>query len=648
MAVNITYSAGNINPIISLPAGAQVALTVPSGSSAYVQYGPTIKGTLDPANMTKWPAGTLSNTSATQTLVYPAAIQVVVVTGTATLVTVDPSALSYPVNNVWDTQVPLSATDNAGTPYITSQNGTRLTVGQQNLILQQRALRQQAFLAGVLNVAPAWAATTAYTIGTCVSLPTGQHICCTTAGTSSASAPTGNITGRPITDGTVTWYATPWFQTANAFPVQQGSNPSVTYYASPALATAALATLTNTVAFTAATGPVKYMTCNDALLVNASSLGGSNVGVGTASFAPSTSATGQNATNTLSLAVTGGITAPNGATITLLPGNSYGQTQSDIEFYVTDIACFIAFNPFQTSAIIPILILVDDQLLQGGPSQITGSASNLAQGFLINWNGVLKRRKITVCIPNSCDGSNAYQAYPVSITMTAQGKVEAATPSNDVMLALGDSSLVSTLPLVSAQPHQTWYIKRLLGLGGVVNCGTPGNGYLAVNGNGSAYNVFQQLQNQNNLNIWAQFPIRHVLVSAGYNDRAAFTQAQIAAQALLTWQTIRSIWPLAKITVTDGESAASGPDTNAINTAATLLATFNTWNDPNSRFIQIVGTGQQTAWIWGTGNVTGGLVTGNACELISSDGNHCSLGQAVYYYAQRMALAMNLVWNGDY
>lgn len=51
----------------------------------------------------------------------------------------------------------------------------------------------------------AWAASTAYTLGTQVQLGTGQVLQVTTAGTSAASTPTAPGFGLPRTDGTVVW-----------------------------------------------------------------------------------------------------------------------------------------------------------------------------------------------------------------------------------------------------------------------------------------------------------------------------------------------------------------------------------------------------------------------------------------------------------
>lgn len=54
--------------------------------------------------------------------------------------------------------------------------------------------------------APAWAATTAYTVGNQVTLTTGERLKCTTGGTSGSSEPTAPASiGGTVTDGTVTW-----------------------------------------------------------------------------------------------------------------------------------------------------------------------------------------------------------------------------------------------------------------------------------------------------------------------------------------------------------------------------------------------------------------------------------------------------------
>lgn len=58
------------------------------------------------------------------------------------------------------------------------------------------------------NIATLWAATTAYTLGNLIQPPTpnGWVYKCTTAGTSSGTAPTWPLSvGSTVTDGTVTW-----------------------------------------------------------------------------------------------------------------------------------------------------------------------------------------------------------------------------------------------------------------------------------------------------------------------------------------------------------------------------------------------------------------------------------------------------------
>lgn len=62
----------------------------------------------------------------------------------------------------------------------------------------------QVFKTGLVPP-PAWAATTAYTLGKRVTLSGGAILEVTTAGTSGSTAPTAPAIGSTVTDGTVTW-----------------------------------------------------------------------------------------------------------------------------------------------------------------------------------------------------------------------------------------------------------------------------------------------------------------------------------------------------------------------------------------------------------------------------------------------------------
>jgi lysophospholipase L1-like esterase len=100
--------------------------------------------------------------------------------------------------------------------------------------------------------------------------------------------------------------------------------------------------------------------------------------------------------------------------------------------------------------------------------------------------------------------------------------------------------------------------------------------------------------------------------------------------------------------VTDGFSQASGPDANSLTQAANLLQLFGTWADPNSRFIQSIGPTASTAWIQGTNNSTQALQLGNSCNFVGSDGTHPNPAGAYYAGAQRLPVAINAAWNGNY
>ena len=535
-----------------------------------------------------------------------------------------------------------------GTPSL-SQNGT-------NFINFDRTRKTSAFKAGLQNLAPAWAATTAVQVGSCLTLPGGQHLIYTVAGTTGASAPTGYLCGRPITDGSATAYSSPWFQSAIA-PAVAGPSPSTTVYTTLALMQAAQPQLTNPYLFCPTTvgatfGQVQYITSNDAIIVPVTA-STNNCGVAGIQAVISTSAQGQNSSASVT---TANVNNPNG--LPFYPGypagaaagsNPYGYNTNghDFEFYVTDTSCFIQLNAFNNTPL-TLQILQDDQPIFGGPPNLAQSV--ITGGVFLNWGTSLLRRKITICVT----AGSSY--YPSAVYCTAQGKVEAGAPSNDIMLALGDSSHFAVTPAIEGQPHQIWYFKRLMGYGGIINAAAFGIGYLGNNG-ANTYNVLQIMQNPVNQAMWSQKNIRHVFFSCGYNERNTYTPAQICAQALQCWQLARAMWPNAKITITDGEctvnsyndSPGSGSSSGAAYVlAAALQAQFNAWGDNNSRFIQIVGANQYQSWIWGGNNVTQALVSGNSCELISSDSNHCSPGSGVYYYANRLYQAFNIAWNGDY
>jgi hypothetical protein len=498
-----------------------------------------------------------------------------------------------------------------------------LAKGMVGSLAQIRQKKIANFLAGAAIAAPNWAAATAYTPGQCVTLPTGQVITCTNAGTSGATAPALSktaLSGRPITDNGVTWYGVYSLNGAGTtdsplsgdVPVGPNVPPSVAVYAS-----AAAAGLTETLL---STGGV----LNPALKVWGGIASGVNyanslAGIALANGLVSGGATG----NVTSEAVAAGYSNL----------YAYSSNACEAEFYITDSV--VAITLISGSNVNPC-VTIDGVLMQAAsPFNAT-----LGQCLVFDFNGVVKRRLVNVVVP----GGN--MASPRGVALSTIGFIEPTDSPNDQMLILGDSipNTIVAGNWVVPIGLMAQLIPRYLGLSGGINACIGGTGYVANNG-GAGFTIGQNLANVSNISIWSALAPTHILITAGLNDRAT-SWTTVGPAALAAWQAARSLFPSAKITITDGFSA-SGPDSNALTQAANLLALFNTWGDRNSRFVQSIGPSASTAWVQGTGYSTTALAAGNSCNFVGSDGIHPTLLGA-NYQAQRMANAISAAWQTAY
>jgi lysophospholipase L1-like esterase len=282
-------------------------------------------------------------------------------------------------------------------------------------------------------------------------------------------------------------------------------------------------------------------------------------------------------------------------------------------------------------------VLIDGRPVFGSMPVLSGVSGS---GYVFDFGAVMKTRRVTVVTLSSAGGSKLR-----GCAMTAQGSLGLAAPStSDVMLMLGDSFCATVTPTVS-DGHLGSYLKRHLGLGGCINAGVGGSGYVAANAN--TYNLPAMVSNASNTTLWNYLAPNHIFIHAVGNDRNG-TLATVQAAALATWTALRAKFPAAKITITDGYSGNSGPDANAITFAAGMLTTFNAWADTNSRFVKIVGAGtSSTAYITGTGRADQALTTGNSSLFTSTDSTHVSPAGA-RYLAERLADAIKAAWQGDY
>ena len=479
-------------------------------------------------------------------------------------------------------------------------------LNQVNNIPATRAARIAAWAAGPIIVAPARVNGATYVAGESVRLADGTHLTCTVGGVAGGAEPTGYFDGRPITDGAVTWYASGWKKTAS-----DADAPTVTYSVS-----AAAAGLTTT-KFATGTGPVQFLSSADVVPFNRTS-GAYIAAVG---YSGGSAAYAGNATGD----VAAGSSLP-----VAISGESFGFAQYDFDFYVNDSKFMLVMH----MATQRIQVLIDGKPCFGSLPLQTGVNGS---GLVFDFNGVHKNRRITIC-------AVAAPLTPAGVALTAQGSLSAVPPTSDVMLLLGDSFCATIVPNV-ADGHMGTYMKRYLGLGGMVNAGVGGSGYIAKVAN--SYNVAEVIASPSNRTLFDYLKPTHVLIHTVGNDRAGNSVAAIQAAALSTWQAIRARFPSAKITVTDGYSASTGPDAKAIEVAAGVAATFAAWNDPNSRLIQEIGVGGSAAYIWGTGSAGAALTAGNSSVHTSTDIVHLSPGGA-RYLASRFTQALNDAWGGDY
>lgn len=474
----------------------------------------------------------------------------------------------------------------------------------------RRVANTAAFNAGPMIPAPLWVTLTAYVAGNVVIITGGQHLYCTVGGTSGASMPaytSAVLTGRPLTDGTVTWYGLPWVKSATDVTA-----PTVTTGAN-----AAALGLTETRIVTGSNPPIAAIVPGLFGANGANHLGGTYMSRYGFANGPSTGAGNS----------TGGAVTDAGLSAAFV----YQTNSCDTEFYVTDSKFGLTFS----SSTNPVVVEIDGQLVQGNPAPAAGVAWCIA----FDYAGIVKRHRLKLTNNSIIDQLRGYAT-------TTVGFIEPTDSPNDTLLLLGDSINTTVIPTAvnALGGPMGWWISKLLGMTSVVNAGIGGSGYSVQAGN--SFTTLQVVQAAPNQTLFAAYNPGHVLISSGFNDRSA-AWSTVGPAALATWQAVRALLPTAKITITDGFGEASGPDANALTQAANLLTLFNTWADPNSRFIQSIGAATTTAWMQGTNSVSGALQAGNTCNTVGTDGTHpCPWG--AYYLATRVSAAMNTAWAGNY
>lgn len=477
-------------------------------------------------------------------------------------------------------------------------------------IKDARLQKIQAWARGPMVVSPDRANTTAYTAGKSTTLKraNGDHVIVTGSGTTAGAEPTGLLDGRPLTDGTATVYSVGVRKAAS-----DADAPTISQVAAAGLAGAGL----SEVRFASGGLTLQHLNSADGFVFSRSGayVASLNSTVGNSQVVA-------NSSGDVSSAVLPPFVLPT--------DEAYSTAQIDSEFMVNDRMFGITCHNFGAS----FYLLVDGQPVHVGETTIDSGAGN---AVVLDFGGVAKPRRVTICTVGAAHASIR------GCAITAQGSVYAVPRNGDVMLCLGDSFNNTVTP--NLVPHLDFFLKRYLGVDGMVNAAVGGSGYI-VAAVANTYNIPALLDSPGNRILWPYYNPKHILIQAGGNDKS-LAQSAIRAAAISTWQKVRALFPTAKITVTDGHSGAAGPDSQSLTTAATLATAFVDWADQNSRFIPVVTTLASTAWISGSTNAGEALAAGNSSLWTSTDDTHPSPGGA-RYLAKRLAEAINLAWGGNY
>ncbi len=476
-----------------------------------------------------------------------------------------------------------------------------------------RAARIAAFASGPLVAGARWRAGEAVGVDAVRRVGSGQHLFYSTAGTTGAVEPghiEALIDGRPIADGSATAYL-------------NGRILAATRAGAPLVGAATQATAVGLQQTTFAAGdfqPPRY----------AAVQGCRSISTGTSFIGHYCYANGPAGGSGNATAVAAGPYGAGWPSAFVYHANTWEE-----EFAVTDSRFGLVF----ANSISPIDIEIDGVPVEAGPTLSSGE-----EGWTLtfDYRGVVKRRVVRVV-----SGSGSVLPTLRGVALTPTGRVEAGATSADQLLILGDSINATVVPSSEAGAQlMSYWLQRRLGFGGTINMAVGGSGY--VSQNAGTFNLPGLLANPANRRLLAGYApnLGHVLIGAGFNDRA-LPPATVRAAALQSWRALRQLLPNARISISDGWSGSSGPDANALALAATLASAFAEWGDANARLIRSVGTSPATAYIAGTGSAGAPVSAGNSSAYTSVDGVHPSPAGA-RYLARRLAEAIDTAWAGAY
>ncbi len=474
-----------------------------------------------------------------------------------------------------------------------------------------RVARIAAYGAGPLVPAPTWRPAEAVGVDTVRRLEDGRHLFYSAAGTTGERPPgPALVDGRPVGDGSATAYLT-----GRTLAAPRPGAPTLA-----AAPSASAAGLTET-GFAAGDFTAPRFTA----VHGCRSISTGTSFVGHYCFANGPASGSGNAT-----AIASG---PYGAKLPAV--YSYHANSWEEEFVVTDRAFGLVF----ANSASPIDVEIDGTPVEAGPTISSG-----AEGWTLtfDFHGTVARRTVRVI-----SGVGSVAPTLRGVALSAGGRVDAGPPPRDQLLLFGDSINAAVTPTSEAGAQMlSYWLQRELGFDGAINLAVGGSGY--VSENPGSFNVPHLLANPVNRQLIADYApsVRHVLVSAGFNDRN-IALAEVQAAALASWRALRALLPDTRITVTDGWSGSSGPDARALALADALAKAFATWGDGNARLVRSVGTSASTAYVQGSGTAGTPPSDGNSSRYTSVDGVHPSPAGA-RYLARRLAEDLSAAWKGAY
>jgi hypothetical protein len=282
------------------------------------------------------------------------------------------------------------------------------------------------------------------------------------------------------------------------------------------------------------------------------------------------------------------------------------------------------------------LIRVYVDLLDGyGYRILEEDITSATTNYRIDWKGSRKMRLYRVV---HTLGSGGVGSARLSTSSALDTVTIGDLPSKKRRRAMffSDSFGRAKTPDISTAPsywQEEWQLANLLGyqLGCDVTYdqSDAGTGYLQASTTGT-------IRTHLNLTQVTEVPIDYIIIAAGFNDRSTATNL-VAAEALLTWQTARTLYPTAKIIIITAWNDRSASTFATANEAA-YLSTFNTWGDNNAVLFRPIFD-EPFAVVSGTGYVGATTGNGNSDLYTSTDSTHPTpIG--VLHYVDRIATAV--------